>query len=692
MHRPFLLKYFLFLFLFTFVVILPAQTPAKPQYGAWGFDLAGADTKTKPGDDFFRYANGTWIDKTQIPPDKPAYSLRLAMTDLTEQRLHEMMETLAAKDVANPSTLEEKVAAFYRSFMDEARIEQLGAKSIESVLSDVMKAETRDDLATLMGREWLDYESSLFSYGIDVDLKDPSKYAFYLRQGGLGLPDRDYYLKPEFEKQKSAYRTYVTTLLKLVAWPEAETRAKDVLDFETRIADASWTKVEQRNLDAIYNPMTVDELAKFAPGFNWKGFLGTAKMDNLTRVIIAEKSAFPKLADIYSKTPLETIRAWHAFHISDNAAPYLSRAFTAAYFELRGKTLSGQKDQQARWKRAITTVSGGDFGVGDRFGTFGTMGFGVGQLYSAKYFPAEAKAKIQALVTNLIAAYRARIQKLDWMDDKTKEQALQKLDTYTIKVGYPDHTRDYSRLMVGKGDLIGNVRRAAQADWDFYCGRFHGPVDKTDWGMTPQTNDAYNGLLRDIVFPAGILQPPIFDPNADPAINYGAAGGVIGHELTHGFDDQGRKIDASGALHDWWTEKDAAIFRSRADLLGKQYAQYEPLPGVKVNGELTMGENIADLGGLTLALDAYRRSLGGKPAPVLDGFTGEQRVFLGWAQAWRGKVSDDYVRKQVVSDPHSPRQYRVIGPARNIDSWYDAFKVQSSDKMFLAPENRVRIW
>ena len=439
----------------------------KPQYGAWGFDLAGADTKTKPGDDFFRYANGTWIDKTQIPPDKPAYSLRLAMTDLTEQRLHEMMETLAAKDVTNPSTLEDKVAAFYRSFMDEARIEQLGAKPIESVLSEVKKAETRDDLAALMGRESLDYESALFSYGIDVDLKDPSKYAFYLRQSGLGLPDRDYYLKPEFEKKKSAYRTYVTTLLKLVAWPEAEARAKDVVDFETRIADASWTKAEQRNLDAIYNPMTVDELAKFTPGFNWKGFLGATKMDNLSRVIIAEKSAFPKLADIYAKTPLETIRAWHAFHIADNAAPYLSKAFTAAYFELHGKTLSGQKEQQARWKRAITTVGGGDFGVGDRFGTFGTMGFGVGQLFSAKYFPPEAKAKIQELVANLIAAYRARIQKLDWMDDKTKEQALQKLDTYTIKVGYPDHTRDYSKLVVRKDDLIGNVRRAAEAGLGF---------------------------------------------------------------------------------------------------------------------------------------------------------------------------------------------------------------------------------
>jgi putative endopeptidase len=686
------LKTFLFLSFVAFVVTLPAQTPSKPQYGAWGFDLAGADTKTKPGDDFFRYANGSWIDKTQIPPDKPAYSLRLAMTDLTEQRLHEMMETLAAKDVANPSTLEEKVAAFYRSFMDEARVEQLGAKPIESLLAEVEKARTRDDLAALMGRESLDYESSLFSYGIDVDLKDPGKYAFYLRQAGLGLPDRDYYLKPEFKTKKSAYQTYVTTLLKRLGWPEAEARAKDVVDFETKIAEASWTKAEQRNLDAIYNPMTVDELAKFAPGFNWKGFLSATRMDNLSRVIISEKSAFPKLADIYAKVPLDTIRAWHAFHIADNTAPYLPKAFTVAYFELRGETLSGQKEQQARWKRAITTVGGGDFGVGDRFGTFGTMGFGVGQLFSAKYFPPEAKAKIQELVTNLIAAYRARMQKLDWMDDKTKEQALQKLDTYTIKVGYPDHARDYSKLVVRKDDLIGNVRRAAEADWDFYRGRFNGPVDKTDWGMTPQTNDAYNGLLRDIVFPAGILQPPMFDPNADPAINYGAAGGVIGHELTHGFDDQGRKIDASGVLRDWWSPKDAETFKARADVLGKQYSQYEPLPGVKVNGELTMGENIADLGGLTLALDAYRRSLAGKPAPVLDGFTGEQRVFLGWAQAWRGKVSDDYVRKQVVSDPHSPRQFRVIGPARNIDSWYDAFKVQTSDKMFVAPENRVRIW
>ena len=669
-----------------------ADTSGKPQYGAWGFDLAGADTATKPGDNFFRFANGTWIDKTQIPPDKPAYSLRLAMTDLTEQRLHEMMEAFAAKAKGDPATLEDKVGAFYHSFMDEAHVEQLGAKAIEQELTDIKNAKSRDELAALMGRTTTDFEQSLFNYGIDVDLKDPNHYAFYIGQGGLGLPDRDYYLKPDFATQKTAYQNYVATLLRLVNWPEPDARAKDVVDFETSVADASWTKAQQRDPIATYNPMTVDELEKFAPGFAWKQFLADAKMEKLARVIVGEKSAFPKLAEIYAKAPVDTIRAWHAFHLADNAAPYLSKPFTDAYFVMRNKTLSGQKEQQARWKRAITTVSGGDFGVGDRFGTFGTMGFGVGQLYTAKYFPPEAKAKIQSLVTNLKDAYHARIEKLDWMGDDTKKEALKKLDTYTIKVGYPDHPRDYSKLVIHSDDLVGNVKRCAAADWGFYSGRFFGPVDRTDWGMTPQTNDAYNGSLRDIVFPAGILQPPMFDPNADPAINYGAAGGVIGHELTHGFDDQGRKIDASGTLRDWWTAKDAETFKARADVLGAQYSKFEPLPGVKVNGELTMGENIADLGGLTLALDAYRASLKGQPAPVLDGFTGDQRVFLGWAQAWRGKVSDDYVRKQVVSDPHSPRQFRVIGPARNIDAWYDAFKVQSGDKMFVAPDGRARIW
>jgi len=676
----------------TVTFLRAADSPEKPQYGTWGFDLDGADTSTKAGDDFFRYANGKWIDKTQIPPDKPAYSLRLAMTDLTDKRLHEMMETFGAKPADRPTSLEEKVGAFYHSFMDEARVESLAERAIGPELTEIKSAKSRDELATLMGRATTDFESSLFGFGIDVDLKDPNQYAFYIGQSGLGLPDRDYYLKPDFAAQKAAYEKYVATLLSLTEWDEPEKWAKDVLDFETKIATASWTKTQQRDPIATYNPMTPDELSKFAPGFPWKNFLAETKMEKLSRVIVAEKSAFPKLVEIYAKTPLETIRAWHAFHVADNAAPYLSTPFTAAYFEMRDKTLSGQKEEKVRWKRAITVVGGGDFGVGDRFGTFGTMGFGVGQLYSAKYFPAEAKAKIQSLVTNLKDAYHARIEKLDWMGPETKKEALKKLDTYTIKVGYPDHPRDYSSLEIHPDDLVGNVKRCGAFDWAFYRGRFFGPVDRTDWGMTPQTNDAYNGSLRDIVFPAGILQPPIFDANADSAINYGGAGGVIGHELTHGFDDQGRKIDAAGKLRDWWTAKDAATFKARADVLGAQYSKFEPLPGVKVNGDLTMGENIADLGGLTLALDAYRASLQGKPAPVLDGYTGEQRVMLGWAQAWRGKVTDDFVRKQVVSDPHSPRQYRVMGPARNIDSWYEAFKVQPGDKMYVAPDARARIW
>jgi putative endopeptidase len=662
----------------------------KPQYGAWGFDLAGAAFSTKPGDDFFRYANGSWLDKTQIPADKARYTLRLIMDDLIEQRLHELLETLAAKDTVGPSSLEDKVGAFYRSFMDQGRIQQLGAKAIAGELEDVKRAKTRADLAALMGRNATDFEYSAFYYWIDVDLKDPTRYAFYLSQGGLGLPDRDYYLTPAFAEQKAAYQSYVATLLSLVNWPDAAARAKDVVDFETQVAAVSWTKTQQRDLVATYNPMSIDQLRKWALGINWSGFLANAQLKGLRRVIVQEKSAFPKISAVYAKTPLDTLRAWHAFHIADNAAPYLSDDFTEAYFQLHNKVLEGQQQQRARWKRAITAVSGADVDRG--FGRFGTMGFGVGQLYTAKYFPPDAKSKIAALVANVKAAFRVRIENLDWMGDETKREALKKLDTYTIKVGYPDHPRDYSALRVRNDDLVGNVRQAAEADWAFFTSRFFGPVDRTNWDMTPQTNNAYNGSLRDVVFPAGILQPPIFDASADPAINYGAAGAIIGHELTHGFDDQGRKIDASGALRDWWTASDARNFNLRAAALGAQFAEYEPLPGVKVNGELTMGENIADLGGLNLALDAYHASLKGAVAPQLDGFSGDQRVFLGWAQAWRGKVSDAFLRNQVVSDPHSPRQFRVIGPTRNIDGWYEAFKVMPGDNMYLASPDRVRIW
>jgi putative endopeptidase len=668
-----------------------ATASGNPQYGAWGFDLTAMDRSVKPGDDFNRYASGAWLARTEIPADKPIASLRYLMSDLTEARLHELLDKAAAGAPTEPATLDGKVGAFYKAFMDEGRIDALGAKPIAAELIAIKTANDRADLADLMGRNNSDFYGSIFAIGSDVDLKNVSRYAIYVGQSGLGLPDRDYYLKPSFAAQKAAYLAYVAKVLTLIGWPEPDASAAQVVAFETKIAEASWSKAEQRDIEKVYNPETPTELAALTPGFAWDRFLGGAGLGGASRVIVNEKSAFPKIAAVYQSTPLQVLKAWQAFTVTDNVAFYLSKPFANARFAFRDKTLSGQPEEAVRWKRAIRAVGGGDCGT-DRVDCFGNMGFGVGEVYTARYFPPAAKAKIETLVANVKAAMRARLERLDWMSPATKVEALKKLDTYQIKVGYPDHPRDYSALVIRSNDLVGDVRRAAEADWRFYVSRIDGPVDRADWSMTPQTNDAYNGSLRDIVFPAGILQPPMFDPAADPAINYGAIGAVIGHELTHGFDDEGRKLDASGELRDWWTPADAAAFDARAKRLGAQYSSYEPVPGAHINGELTLGENIADLGGVNVALEAYHRSLNGQPAPVIDGFTGDQRVFLGWAQAWRGKARDDYIRKQVVSDPHSPRAFRVIGPNRNVDDWYKAFGVKPGDAYYLAPDQRVRIW
>jgi putative endopeptidase len=667
------------------------QQADKPQYGAWGFDLTAMDPSTKPGDDFNRYANGAWLDRTTIPPDKPIASLRYLMSDRTEDRLHDLLEKAAASHPSEPTTLSAKLGAFYAAFMDEKTVEARGADPIAPELDEIRAAQSRDDIAALMGRTNSDFYGSLFNFGSDVDLKEVTRYAIYLGQGGLGLPDRDYYLKPSFAPQKIAYQAYVAKLLTLIDWPKPEANAASIVQFETRVADASWTRAEQRNIDKVYNPETPAELSVLAPGFDWTAFLASADLGGAHGVIVAEKTAFPKIVAVYASTPLDVLKAWQAFNVADNAAFYLSKPFSEARFAFRDKSLSGQPEERIRWKRGIQAVAGGDCN-GDRVDCFGNMGFGVGEVYTARYFPPEAKAKIEALVTNVKAAMRVRLERLDWMTPATKVEALKKLDTYQIKVGYPDHPRDFSGLVIRSDDLIGDVKRAGAWDWRFYTSRLAGPVDRADWSMTPQTNDAYNGSLRDIVFPAGILQPPMFDPAADPAVNYGAIGGVIGHELTHGFDDEGRKLDASGALRDWWTPADAAAFEVRAKRLGAQYSSYEPVRGAHINGDLTMGENIADLGGVNVALEAYHRSLKGKPAPVVDGFTGDQRVLLGWAQAWRGKAREDYVKKQVVSDPHSPRAFRVIGPTRNVDDWYAAFGVKPGDVYYLAPDQRVHIW
>ena len=661
-----------------------------PFFPPFGYDLTAFDKTVKPGDDFFQYANGSYLARTQIPADRPIASRRYDASDRTEAQLMRILREASVSAPVEPADLKGKVGAFYAAYMDQAAIDALGARALAPELDAIRAAADLAAIARLMGATNGSLYASAFGLGVDTDLKNPEAYALYVGQGSLGLPDRDYYLKDNFAEDREAYRAYIETLLKLSGWPDPAGAAQRVLAFETSLADAGWTRVEQRDLTKQYNPMTKAELAAFAPQFPWASYFDGAGLTDRDRFVVTTNTAMPKLAAIVASAPLDTVKSWMAFRAADVAAPYLSQPYLDAYFQLREKKLAGQAAPKPRWKRGLAAVAGMD--CVDATTCLGTMNWGVGQLYSEQYFPAETKAAMDDLIANLMKAFRGRIEKLDWMSPSTKAEAIKKLDTYQIKVGYPDKPRDYSNIVIRRDDLLGNVRRLAASNWKFYSDRSRGPVDKSDWLMTPQTNNAYNGSLRDIVFPAAILQAPVFDANSDPALNYGAVGAVIGHEMTHGFDDQGRTIDASGALRDWWTEKDAAEFKRRAKILGDQYAKFEPVPGVHINPDLTMGENIADLGGLAMGLDAYHASLKGKPAPVLGGLTGDQRVFLGWAQAWAGKGTPEEMKRYTTSDPHSWRKYRVNGVVPNIDQWYAAFGVKPGDALYIPKEKRARIW
>jgi putative endopeptidase len=661
----------------------PAKPPASvlteaPRLGRWGFDLAGRDTKVSPGKDFFEYANGAYQANLVIPPDRSRYGAFDVLNELSQNRMRAVLEAAAADHAATGERA--MVGALYRSFMDEARLEALGAQPLQPELARVRAAATRSDVARLMGQSQFGFGGSFFALGVGDDAKEPMRYAVYLGQAGLGLPNRDYYLKPAFAAKKQAYEAYIAQMLTLANWPDPQAAAKAIVAMETEIAEISWPLEERRDDSKTYNPLPTAELGAYAPGFDWTAFEGGAGLSKLQRIVLQENTAIPKIAAIYAKTPIETLKAWQAFTIVDQAAPYLSSPFVQAHYEFREKSLQGQPQQKSRWKRGVGLVDG-------------QLGQPLGKLYVAAYFPPESKAKMLELVSGIRAAMKVRIEKLDWMTPETKAKALAKLAKFNVKIGYPDKWRDYAGLVIRDDDLYGNVERASAFDWNYRIGRLDQPVDRTEWEMTPPTVNAYYSPTKnEIVFPAAILQPPFFDPHGDPAVNYGGIGGVIGHELTHGFDDQGRKSDGDGRLTDWWTAEDAAKFQAQADKLGKQYSAFEALPGAFVNGAQTMGENIADLGGLLLALDAYRASLKGKTAPVIDGVSGDQRVFLGWAQVWRGKLREDRLRQQLVSDVHAPNTARVDIPVRNIDTFYNAFGVKQGDAMYVAPTDRVRIW
>jgi len=650
------------------------------RYGAWGFDLTGMDKRVKPGDDWYRFVNGAWVDRTTIPADRSSFGAFAVLRDLSEVRMRSLISGYSASDTAHPDRM--KAAILYNGFMDEATAEKLDGQPLAERLAPVKAAASKDDLAKLMGASTGGFGGSFFGIGVNDDAKNPDVYALYLRQSGLGLGDRDLYLDAKFAPQVARYQQYVAQMLGMAGWSDADAAAAKVVAMETQIAKAHWTRAQSRDRDKTYNPTSVAELKASAPGFGWDSFWAAAGLTKADRVIVAQNTAIPLLAKIFADTDLDTLKAWQAFRTADDISPLLSKRFVDAQFEFRSKFLNGQPQQRDRWKRAVAFTERG-------------VGEGVGRDYVALYFPPASKAKMDTLVSNLRVALAGRINGLAWMSPATKEQAQAKLKGFTVKIGYPDKWRDYSALEVKAGDLVGNAERAGRFEWDYRRNRLGGQVDKAEWGMTPQTVNAYyNSVKNEIVFPAAILQPPFFDPQADDAVNYGGIGGVIGHEISHGFDDQGRKSDGDGVLRDWWTAEDAAKFEAQATVLGAQYEAYtfEGLPGVHINGRASMGENIGDLGGVLISLDAYHQSLGGKKAKVIDGYTGDQRFFLGWGQVWRTLFRTEALRQQLVSDPHSPGQIRAINPLRNVDAWYAAWKIGPDQKQYVAPDKRVRIW
>jgi putative endopeptidase len=660
------------------------EVPAKAAFGHWGVDLSGMDKNTRPGDDFFRYVNGAWYEKAVIPSDRTSTGSFLDLEIQSEDKVRAIVNDLESQKKSLTAD-EQRVRDLYHSYVDTARLEQSGLTPAQPVLDEIAALRTPEDVARAMGSIQMGTKS-LFRSSIGIDDKNPDSYAVFLGQSGLGLPDRDYYLLNDkvITAAREAYRAYIGKVFELAHIPGGAEKSAAIFNLETGIAKLHWARADRRNADKVYNPMSIADLERFAPGFPWRVFIAEhgipGASEGTRRVIVEENTAFPALAALFARTPVETWRDYLAFHYLSDHAAYLPKAFDEARFDFYGKILGGQKEQLARQKRGVLFLDG-------------VMGDGVGKLFVARYFPPEAKAKAQTLVSNLLTIYRQRLGAADWMSPGTRQQAQEKLAKLNVKIGYPDKWRDYSKLRVDPDDLLGNDQRAGEFEWNRRLARLDQPVDRSEWGMSPQTVNAYyNSSLNEIVFPAAILQAPFFDPNADDAVNYGGIGAVIGHEISHGFDDQGSKYDASGVLKNWWTPADRENFDARTGALARQFNTYSPLADLFVNGQLTLGENIADLAGLTVAQAAYHLSLNGKQAPVIDGYSGDQRFFLGWGQVWRYKAQDQTTRQRLLSDPHSPPQFRVDGTVRNTDAWYSAFNVAPGNALYLAPELRVHLW
>ena len=649
------------------------EPAGKPEFGTFGFDETGMDKSVRPGDNFYQYANGTWAKNTPIPADKSNYGMFGMLDDLSKERTQEILKEAAA----DPSS---KIGAAYASYLDEATVEAKGLAPIQPWLEQVKGVKSKADYISLVAEAAkLGIPGPVGGF-VGVDDKNNTQYAFTLYQSGIGMPDRDYYLKTDasIAETRAKYLQHLTNMLSLAGEANAAARAKAVLALETEIAKAHWTQVENRDAAKTYNKMNLADLQKRAPGIDFASLFRQAGVST-DQLIVAQPSAITGIARVVSRAPLGVLKDQMLIRSLDAYSDYLPKAIDQENFAFYGTALSGTPEQEPRWKRAVNF-------------TTGALSDDVSKIYVQRYFPPETKAAADELVKNVVAAMGRRIDGLTWMASETKARARAKLANFTTKIGYPSQWRDFLGLEIRRDDLLGNAMRSSQFEYAYNIGKLGTPVRKWEWGMTPMTINAYaNFGMSEVVFPAAILQPPFFDPHADPAINYGGIGAVIGHEISHHFDDQGSKYDETGQLRDWWTPADVKAFEAATKQLVAQYDAYQIFPGANVQGALTLGENIGDLAGLTIAYDAYKHSLNGQDAPVLDGTTGDQRFYLGWAQVWRRNYREANLRQRLITDPHSPAEQRVW-VVRNLDPWYGAYDIQPDAKLYLAPQQRVRVW
>jgi predicted metalloendopeptidase len=649
-----------------------------PELGEFGIETADMQADVDPGDDFYQYVNGMWLDTFEIPAERSSYNSFTRLFERSEERIRTIIEEAAEAD-AEQGSVEQKIGDFFAAYMDTDAIEAAGLAPVEDELNMYREAATHEDIAHLMVEPALASRAP-FGVGVSIDAKQPDRYSVYVGQSGLGMPDRDYYLDEKFADEAEAYQAYLTTLLEAANVENAEEAAEEVYALEKAIAEVHWTRAERRDRDKTYNKFTLNELEEAAGGMPWSMMMSELGIEGQDYYVVSTPSAIEGAAEIFRDTPVETWRNYLIAGALNSYSSVLPSAIDDASFAFYGTTLSGTPEQRPRWKRGVSAVNG-------------SLGEAVGKVYVERYFPEESKRQMDELVANLRVAFAERLQNLDWMGAETKAEAQAKLDAFTPKIGYPEKWTDYSDLEVSPNNPVANVRAARLFNHEENFAKLGQPIDREEWFMTPQTVNAYYSSTRnEIVFPAAILQAPFFDPEADLAVNYGGIGAVIGHEIGHGFDDQGRKSDGTGALRDWWTEEDAARFEEKTEVLGEQYATYEPVEGFFINPDLTMGENIGDLGGLSMAYHAYKLATEGQDVPVIDGFTGDQRFFMAWAQVWKGLYREEALKQQVATDSHSNGKFRVNGVVRNMDPWYEAFNVEPEDELYLPEEERVSIW